>query len=73
MIEHISTLTFYILCGSFFAIIGDPNVGGTYITLLWSVTNLSSKLWEYVMIWLTGLIDGKVMNQLLCNQTEDNQ
>lgn len=33
------TFSIYVASGSFFAQISDPNVGGTYLTLLKTITN----------------------------------
>ena len=38
-VDHVFTAAFYVTLGSFFALVGDERIGGTYLSFLWSINN----------------------------------
>ena len=57
MTEHVFTGIYFVAIGSFFAIIADPTIGGTYMSLLWAAANFSMNLWISLVTWLVGILD----------------
>ena len=45
-LEMMGTSTFYVASGSFFSMVADPNIGGTYMSLMWSINNLV-RVWKF--------------------------
>ena len=39
-VDHVFTAVYYVALGSFFALVADERIGGTYSSFLWSVSNL---------------------------------
>ena len=38
-VDHVFTAAYYVTLGSFFALVGDERIGGTYLSFLWSINN----------------------------------
>lgn len=61
---------------AFFARISDPSVGGTYMTLLNTLSNLSASWSTTVALWLVDMLTFRscsVNNNVACNTTETNK
>lgn len=52
VLHEVASNLIFISCMSFFAKISDPKIGGTYMTLLNTITNLGSKWPQSLALWL---------------------
>ena len=61
---------FYLIFQNFYAPedpSSDPTIGGTYMSFLWSIANLSSRVWEPLVTWLAGILDpNEIKDKIEC-------
>jgi len=69
-IDHVFTAAYYVTLGSFFALVGDERIGGTYLSFLWSINNFSQKIWDTWLTWFTGKLESHKMFEGKSNNSE---
>jgi len=57
MMEHICMTTFYIGVTSFFASKVDDRIGATYMSMMWTITNMSGLIMDTLAVFLVGKFD----------------